>query len=129
MRISHRNIVLVCLLLLSEVACAISFEVQVPMNEKATVGSSVQQYQPLTTGRFQTTVNPLDANGCAYSPGQNASYYAGPRRSGRDDEPTTPSDPPGMDTPVGDVPWGIVIMFALLLSAFRTYRYRNLSKL
>ena len=123
MRISHRNIVLVCLLLLSEVACAISFEVQVPMNEKATIRSSMQQYQPLTTGRFQTTVNPLDANGCAYSPGQTPTSYSSPMRKERDD-PDNPSDPPGMDTPVGDVPWGLVVLFALFLAAFRTIRHR-----
>ncbi|MBQ3673564.1 MAG: hypothetical protein II928_03730 [Paludibacteraceae bacterium] len=44
-----------------------------------------------------------------------------PRRNERDD-PDNPADPPGMDTPVGDVPF---VFFALLIVAFCAYRYKD----
>ena len=124
MRIALRNIVLVCLLLLSVASFAISFEVQVPLSEQKAVGSVMTQRQPLATGRFQTTVNPLDANGYSYSPSQVSASYRSQMRKERDD-PSNPSDPPGMDTPLGDTPFVLMLILALTYIAFAIRRRRN----
>ena len=46
------------------------------------------------------------------------------RRSGRD-EPDNPADPPGMDTPLGDAPW---LLMLLMLVGYVLFRYRRSAK-
>ena len=92
-------------------AFASYFEVQVPMSQQQT---PVMTQQPLTSGRFQTTVNPLDDNGCAYAPGQSTS---GPRRVGPGPGGGLPSDP---FMPIGDTPWLIMALLALFYIALRS---------
>lgn len=119
-----KNIVLFCLLFLSPTASAISFELQVPMTAKD-AGVTTLQHRSLADGHFQTSVNSLDENGYAYAPEQMAQgrHYApgGPRRTERDEDPN-PSDPPGMDTPVGDTPWILMALLALCYLTFISFR-------
>ena len=87
------------------------------MSERTTMNServtTFHQSAPLTTGHFRTTVNALDHNGIAYSPGQSATASGGPRRAKRVEEDDHSDDP--FLIPVGDTPW---ILFALLALAY-----------
>ena len=102
------------------------FEVQVPMTHQQT--QQVVMHQPLTNGRFQTTVNPIDGNGCAYAPGQAPSGAqhtpGGPNRVGPiGGGGTDPSDPYAGDAvPLGDAPWFIMAILALGYIAYRARR-------
>ena len=88
--------------------------------------TTVLTQQPLTSGRFQTSVNSLDENGRAYSPGQTPT---GPRRvgpgGGGNPNPGSgglPSDPFWTEVvPLGDTPWLIMALLALLYIASRVY--------
>lgn len=70
--------------------------------------------QPLSFGRFQTTVNPLDDNGKAYAPGQASS---GPKRVGPiggEGGGTLPPDPYAGDAaPLGETPYVMMLILAI----------------
>ena len=109
---------------------ALSFEVQVPMSQQQ---APVMTSQPLTSGQFTTTVNPLDDNGYSYAPGQTPS---GPRRVGPIGGGGTggggglPSDPYfGEVVPITDTPWLIMLLLALGYIAFIAYRRRKTSRI
>ena len=89
--------------------------------------------QPLTSGQFTTTVNPLDDNGCSYAPGQTPS---GPRRvgpiggGGSGGGGGLPSDPYfGEVVPLTDTPWMIMALLALAYIAFIAYRRRKVPRI
>lgn len=104
-------------------AYASFFEVQVPMSERQqTYGERVS----FSTGHFQTTIQPIDDNGHAYTPGQTPS---GPRRVGPIGGGETggngglPSDPMWGDVaPIGPTPY---ILFILLLAAYVVIKRRR----
>ena len=126
MRITLRNIVLVCLLLLSAAACAISFEVQVPMSSRPQ--QPMQMQQPLTNGHFQTSVHAVDAYGHAYAPGQtyNPTTTSGPRRIDIGGGGGLPPDPyEGEAAPIGEIPF---IFFGILLIAYVLWQKRDKMK-
>ena len=105
-------------------AHAISFEVQVPMSSQPQQ-TTVLMHQPLTSGRFQTSVNPLNENGRAYSPGQQPQTNAvrGPRRVSHDDDEDDPYM--GNVVPLGDTPWLIILLLSLGYIAFRLFRKKR----
>lgn len=102
-------------------AYASFFEVQVPMSERSAAygvrSATLGEKTALTDGHFHASVQPIDAFGHAYYPGQSSegnSYTpAGPRRVGHDDD----EDDPMMNNvaPVGNIPW---FFLALLLAAY-----------
>ena len=65
----------------------------------------------------------LDNLDNAFSGGEPGGLHMSAKRYERD-EPTGPSDPPGMDTPVGEVPW---IMMLILGAGYCVYRRRRLA--
>lgn len=92
--------------------------------------TTVLTQQPLTSGRFQASVSPLDENGRAYSPGQTSS---GPRRVGGGPGGPGGDLPPGPfeDAPVasiGDTPWLIMALLGIGYIAFRAIRRRKTSR-
>ena len=106
-------------------ARAISFEVQVPMSSQPQQTTVLSQ-QPLTSGRFQVSVNPLDANGRAYAPGQQTTQTnaaRGPRRVGHNDDEDDPFM--GQVVPLGDTPWFIMLLLSLGYIAFRLFRKKR----
>ena len=106
-------------------AYASYFEVQVPMSSHQQ--TTMLSQQPLTSGRFQTSVNSLDENGHAYAPGQSSSgkNYApgGPRRVSHDDDEDDPYM--GNVVPLGDTPWFIMLLLSLGYIAFRLFRKKR----
>lgn len=97
------------------------------MSDKQT-STQMFGHQPLTTGHFGTTVNALDQNGRAYTPGQMASMgNSGPRRGKKVDgenpeDPTQTPDPFDCDVlPLGDTPWLFMCVCACVC-AFLIYK-------
>lgn len=117
-------VILFCALSLS--AYASYFEVQVPMSDKQ-AQTQMFSHQPLATGHFSTTVQPIDACGRAYAPGQvpagNASGPQHLRRVSHDDDEDDPFM--GNVVPIGETPFAL---FALLLLAYMTVRLRDRRK-
>ncbi|MBO7458520.1 MAG: hypothetical protein J6T80_04615 [Paludibacteraceae bacterium] len=75
----------------------------------------------LANGHFQTTVQPVDDYGHAYTPGQSYSpaTSSGPRRVGGD----LPPDPfAGDAAPIGEIPF---VLFALMFVAYAIYRKKH----
>ena len=108
-------------------AYASFFEVQVAMSEKRAYGEKVE----LTNGHFQTTVQPIDDFGHAYSPGQSASGGThtpnGPRRVGHKDDEDDPCMPSQV-APIGDVPWGIMVILIIAYVAYFLIRMKHAQK-
>ena len=111
-------------------AYASYFEVQVAMTEPQPV--QVIGHHTLTTGRFTTTVNPLDEAGIAYAPGQNApgqTYNATsskPHRAKKVEEDDYEDDPfMGKVVPVEDNAW---LCFVLLTAAYMGLKIRKKRK-
>ncbi len=96
----------------------------------STQQTPIMTSQPLTSGRFSTTVNPLDDNGYSYSPGQASSgsqYAPGrPRRvNGENEDDERESDDPNIPsnyTPLSDTPWLLFLLLGVGYIAFITYR-------
>ena len=101
------------------------FEVQVPMSDKQ-AQTQMFSHQPLATGHFSTTVNTLDPNGHAYSPGQSAVGNSGPHHAKKVSHDDDEDDPfMGNVVPIGETPFAL---FALLLLAYMTVRLRDRRK-
>ena len=110
-----KRLVLILSLLLSLSAHASYFEVQVTMAEPQPV--QVIGHHTMTTGRFTTTVNPLDDCGCACAPGQSATTgRTGPFRAKKVEEDDYEDDPFMSNVmPVGATPY---VLFGLLILAY-----------
>lgn len=88
-----------------------------PLSEKPAIGSAFQ-HQPLTTGHFQTNVQPLDANGYSYSPGSVPSGGAPrPRKvngeNDDDERETTDPNGDGKVFPLGETPYVMMLILAI----------------
>lgn len=104
------------------------FEVQVAMTEPQPV--QVLGHHTLTTGRFTTTVNPLDETGLAYAPGQytpgqtyNPSSSSKPHRAKKVEEDDYEDDPfMGKVVPIGE---NAELCFLLLVAAYFGLKIRK----
>ena len=63
----------------------------------------------------------LDNLDNAFSGGEPGGLHMSTKRYERD-EPAGPSDPPGMDTPVGEVPWWLIVVLAVGNCVYRRRR-------
>lgn len=108
-------------------AYASFFEVQVAMSEKRAYGERVE----LTDGHFHTTIQLIDDFGHAYSPGQSTSggSYSpnGPRRVGHKDDEDDPFMPSQV-APIGDIPWGVMVILIIAYVAYYLIRMRQSRK-